>query len=247
MAMLKGLLERNPVLFRAARGIRYRLRGLPEPEMQLLPWLVDPARGALDIGAHRGAYVSELIKLCASVTAVEAIPDLARFIRQLYPSVRVVTAAAAAQPGEVELHIPDGAWGRSSAAPENMLSGTSCTTVRVPAVTIDGLAAGPVGFIKIDVEGYELAVLEGALATLERDRPALLIEAEERHRPNAVGALRALLEPLGYTGLFLASGRLVSIRAFDAARDQHLGEGDEALLNSGRLPDRYVNNFIFIA
>jgi hypothetical protein len=37
-----------------------------------------------------------------------------------------------------------------------------------------------VDFIKIDVEGFEQAVLEGAVATLERDHPVLFIELAAR-------------------------------------------------------------------
>lgn len=248
MGILSGLLERNPALFRAARGFRYRVKGLPEPEMRLLPWLVDPERTALDIGAHRGAYVSELLKLCADIVAVEPIPVLADFTQRLYPKVRVVRAVASDLEGELELRIPDIAWGLASAAPENRLSNLPGKTIKVPATTIDRLATAPVGFIKIDVEGHELSVLRGGFATLERDRPVLLIEAEERHHPDAVASIRALLEPLGYQGLFLDEGRLVSIRNFDVARDQGFTEADEAaLLRDSKIGRRYINNFIFIA
>jgi FkbM family methyltransferase len=38
-----------------------------------------------------------------------------------------------------------------------------------------------VGFIKIDVEGHELAVINGATTLLTTQRPLLLIEIEARH------------------------------------------------------------------
>jgi FkbM family methyltransferase len=41
---------------------------------------------------------------------------------------------------------------------------------------LDDLVAGPADFIKIDVEGMEMAVLAGAAALIERCRPALFIE-----------------------------------------------------------------------
>jgi hypothetical protein len=41
-------------------------------------------------------------------------------------------------------------------------------------------SAGPVGFIKMDVEGYETEVLKGAAPLIERDRPVLWIEAHPR-------------------------------------------------------------------
>ena len=46
--------------------------------------------------------------------------------------------------------------------------------------------------VKIDVEGAELAVLEGMTATLARSRPVLLVETADP------GPVLDLLEPLGY-------------------------------------------------
>ena len=37
------------------------------------------------------------------------------------------------------------------------------------------------GFIKIDVEGHELKVIDGAKETIEKHKPNLLIEIEEQH------------------------------------------------------------------
>jgi FkbM family methyltransferase len=54
-----------------------------------------------------------------------------------------------------------------------------------PMSTIDSWCAqnqiGRVSFIKVDVEGFEPAVIEGAIATIDRDRPSLLLEIEDRH------------------------------------------------------------------
>lgn len=49
----------------------------------------------------------------------------------------------------------------------------------VPVVTLDDLDLdGPVGLIKIDVEGSECAVLQGAAATIARDLPDIVVEAD---------------------------------------------------------------------
>lgn len=62
-------------------------------------------------------------------------------------------------------------------------------TVQVRPIDDHGLSPHAV---KIDVEGAELAVLEGMTATLARSRPVLLVET-----PDPEPALE-LLEPLGY-------------------------------------------------
>jgi FkbM family methyltransferase len=54
-----------------------------------------------------------------------------------------------------------------------------------PMTTIDAWCAANeirrVSFIKVDVEGFEPAVIEGAVAVIDRDRPSLLLEIEDRH------------------------------------------------------------------
>jgi len=72
----------------------------------------------------------------------------------------------------------------------------------------------------------------------------LLIEAEERHRAGAVGAVRRFLENFGYRGHFVFRGSVCEIDDFDLATHQ-----PASLL--GHFGDRvdyagYINNFIFV-
>ena len=64
---------------------------------------------------------------------------------------------------------------------------------------LDDYAFAGVDFIKLDAEGYELFVLEGALDTLRRNRPLLLVEQTEWNARYglAPGAAVAFLESLG--------------------------------------------------
>ena len=48
--------------------------------------------------------------------------------------------------------------------------------IKVPVETIDKLNRPKIDFIKIDVEGYEGKVLEGAIQTILKDKPKLLVE-----------------------------------------------------------------------
>src|SRR5947209_3295951 len=79
---------------------------------------------------------------------------------------------------------------------------------------------GNVGFIKIDVEGHEHSVLQGAQRTIERCRPRVLIEAEERHAPGSVRRIQAFFRRFGYRGYFVFHRQLAPIERFDPARMQ---------------------------
>ena len=85
----------------------------------------------------------------------------------------------------------------------------------VQTACLDDVTLPRIGFIKIDVEGHELNVLEGAKRTISRDRPTLLIECEERHNPGGVSKLRELFRDAGYEGRFLHMDRMRSLDEFD--------------------------------
>ena len=112
---------------------------------------------------------------------------------------------------------------------------------------LDDLVRGRrVGFIKIDVEGYEVAVLRGGMGIISESRPTLLIEIEERHRKGALEEVCGLLKPLGYRGFYLHSGRFEPVESFDPEQLQNAAALDAD--GAYRLPGRtYINNFIFAA
>jgi len=54
-------------------------------------------------------------------------------------------------------------------------------------------------------------VLEGAAALIDRERPVVLVEAEDRHRTRAVASVRTFMESRGYDGFFILRGALRTI------------------------------------
>jgi FkbM family methyltransferase len=65
---------------------------------------------------------------------------------------------------------------------------------KIATMTVDALDIGPIAFIKLDVEGMELASLLGAQRTLEKDRPFIVFEHHKTDRTRA----EDLLTNLGY-------------------------------------------------
>ena len=88
-----------------------------------------------------------------------------------------------------------------------------------------------------------MAVLNGGRALLERDRPVLLIESEERHKTGALGELFGFLDQRGYRAYFYLDGRFQSAETFDAAIHQR----SDNVGDYGIVPGRtYINNFLFL-
>ena len=109
---------------------------------------------------------------------------------KLRPNVVVHEAAVSDEDGTADLRIPyhDAVQNArtSTIARDNTLDGATRTEI-VPCacVRLDSVITEPVGLIKIDVEGHEIAVLRGAETLIRRDRPVLIVESEKRHAPEA--------------------------------------------------------------
>ena len=247
--MLRRLLDWNPALRARARRIWRRFKPGREAEMNLLRYLAPAGAVVIDVGANTGAYVAALVRLGCQVVAVEPNPTHANELELMFGSeIRLIRAAASDQPGVATLRVPRdrtlGGLGTIEAA--NPLSAEDAVEVEVPLMRLDSLGLTNVAFIKMDVEGHELTALHGAEQLIREQRPRILVEAEDRHRDNAVGSIRAFLEPLGYEGFMLCGGLLTSVRAFDVKIHQNLDGFSLASLNHGLAPPGYVNNFIFV-
>ena len=70
----------------------------------------------------------------------------------------------------------------------------SSTLESVPMATIDSFNLDGVGFIKLDVEGMELKILQGAIKTIDRCQPMIVYE---NHKTD-VESLNAFVEHIGY-------------------------------------------------
>lgn len=219
-----------------------------EQEYYLLDHLVDPARSAIDVGANEGIYAGRLSQLCPRVHCLEPIPWFAANLRRrLRASVTVHEVAASNRTGEGLLRIPYRGevemHGTSTIEAGNQL--TEATHVReVPCrlVRLDDLLDEPIGFLKVDVEGHELAVLQGAAGLIARHRPVLLVESEKRHNSEAPESVFAFLAERGYTGLYCQEGRLQALTRYRSATHQR----QENLVGGTRKVGQYVNNFIFL-
>jgi FkbM family methyltransferase len=142
------------------------------------PWVAArPVELVIDVGANEGQFLVVAAALFprARHVAFEPHPEMARRLRERFPGVETHACACGAQPGTAPLHLskfaPASSLLRSTATQVELYPGTETErTVDIPVVTLDSFAQlGAVpSLLKLDVQGYELAVLQGATALLAR-------------------------------------------------------------------------------
>ncbi len=145
-----------------------------------------------DIGANLGFFSMLGAHLAGlddgQVYAFEAAPDNAEAIRANarlngISNISVIDKAVSAHSGRGRLQIVDDqSWSKLAEYGEHPYTES---VLEVELVAIDDLlAAGelrPPTLVKIDVEGAEIAVLDGMRATIERHRPAIICELHGTH------------------------------------------------------------------
>jgi FkbM family methyltransferase len=228
---------------------QYRLY---EPELARLEEFVPKDRGAVDIGVWWGPWTWWLSRRVPTVDSFEANLDLVSRLTTAMPAnVNLHPVALSDRAGEATLWVPSGGLGTEGRGslelgdrPPSAWRQQSIATSR-----LDDFKLKNVGFVKIDVEGHELPVLEGAVDLIDRERPTVMVEIEQhfdRHGP--LDTIKEFFADHAYGGEFLQKGRWHPIEELDrqamskmaTSVAQH-GYAANRLLYS----HRYVHNFVF--
>lgn len=218
-----------------------------EPELARLAEFVPRGGTAVDVGGWFGPWTARLLRHADRVVVVEADPGLARLLERTFPAARVVAAAASDEAGRTTLWSPAaGAIVGVSSVEEAGRGHPGAVAASVPRVRIDDLGLTDVRFVKLDIEGHEAAALRGAVRTIRRDLPVLLLELEERH--GTVGPVLSLLAEWGYRGEVLTDGGWLPLEDFDLASHQRAHAAQLARSFPSRVlfpGTRYVNSVLF--
>src|SRR5207253_3956502 len=76
--------------------------------------------------------------------------------------------------------------------------------------TLDQAGLAGVRFVKADVEGGEREVLDGARATIARDRPVILLELLSGTHDNPAAGTAAICESFGYVAFIVQRGEKIA-------------------------------------
>ena len=158
-----------------------------EDEWRMLDQILKPGMVALDIGANIGAHTVPMAQKVGPQGRVLAFEPQRQVFQLLAANVALNAlanviarhAAVGAAAGEITVPLID--YGKGGNFGGVALGGYD-SGEPVPVLTVDGLALAHCHLMKIDVEGMENAVLEGAAETISHLRPVLYIENDRRER-----------------------------------------------------------------
>ena len=155
---------------------------------------------AIDVGANIGYFTGLLARRAHQVIALEPNPRLRRFIDDnvngwdVRDAITLDYRAASNASGLATLHLPSDYEQNFGVA--SLESSDATASHEVQTVRLDDLIAGrQVGVLKIDVEGHELAALQGASRSLSAGLIRDVIFEEHQPLPSPVSRL---LESAGF-------------------------------------------------
>ena len=211
---------RTPADLRYTTVTAYLLRDWAEPELRELDQLLKPGDVFIDVGANIGLYTLKAARLVGPEGKVAALEPGHDAYQQLkanlalndYDWVRPLKIAASDEEGVAVLHhvpLGDDPQAFSLVAHPQAVEGETVRTTRLDTL-VEQLAFDRIDLIKIDVEGAEPMVLDGATRVLSAQRPAILFECNAHinsggESAGAAGAAWAGLEAFGYRFYRLAN------------------------------------------
>jgi len=210
------------------------------PELNIINKVSDKNKVSLDIGANLGLFTYFMSKFSKKVYAFEPNPYPLRYLKSVVDeNVEIIPIAIGDNDGYAKLRIPKNrkGWSSNGASVANIdINNGIEYTVEIRKV--DTLNIQNIGLIKIDVEGFEIDVLNGSINTLKNQKPNLIIENEIIHNSRPYEIFE-LMEDIGYKIFYVDNSKnLTRIKDdFNFVRNQ---------MNPGNKDYNYIQNFIFL-
>lgn len=227
-----------------------------EPEFLWVKKILPQDAVFLDIGANVGAYIYALEKHLEpqNIFGFEPNVQLFKRLKRLFPKVNLYAIALSDVSTIAEFKIPviDGEKVHTRGTLRTSIKEKNEQRTILQKVAVEPLddlifnntSLGKINFnrldfVKIDVEGNEMQTLRGARKTIEKYRPILMVEMEQRHHEEDLWTLILEIADWGYAVHYLDRKTLQpKILTADFLKNQN----PENLKHY----QEYINNIIFL-
>tara|TARA_B100000700_G_scaffold55958_2_gene60303 strand:- start:266 stop:1018 length:753 start_codon:yes stop_codon:yes gene_type:complete len=221
--IIKKLLPKK-YLFK--KRILREIKKKKEPEISLIKDLIEPETDSIDIGVYRGVHSYEMSKYSKIIHSFEPNPviykDLKKTLPLIIDNLKLYNYALSDKNITKNLRIPIRnlkanklnyeefyEMGKATIHEENKFE--NYENFKVECKILDDFKFNnSISFIKIDVEGHEISVLNGAKIIIKKFKPNLLIEIEERHSKRNVKDTINFVCSFGYNSYVFKENKLIN-------------------------------------
>jgi FkbM family methyltransferase len=224
-----------------------------ENELLLIKYFLDNNSTFIDIGANLGQYLytTEKIVLKKNIHAFEPHPLLNQRLKKIFNGMAIHPYAVSKKNEKSQFKIPffDEREIHTRGTLKTDYIDTSETTfklINVEVVKLDSiiknLSLKNISIIKIDVEGAEMDVIEGATECIREFQPILIIEIEQQHHTIPIISFISNIEQSGHYKCYYFNTLEQQIKG-----DIHEQNIQEIQSPSNHAKNRlFINNFIFL-
>ncbi len=196
------------------KRIKRAIKKNEEPEIKIIKDLIDSGTDSIDVGVYRGVYSYEMSKYSNKVHAFEPNPiiykDLKNYLPKVRDNIELYNFALSDVEEIKDLRIPirnskinkenyEEYYKMGLASMHENNTFTEFETFKIRTLKLDNIKINnKVSLIKIDVEGHELEVINGAIKLIKNYKPNLIIEIEERHSKRNIIETINFVSKIGY-------------------------------------------------
>tara|TARA_B100000212_G_scaffold340019_1_gene319646 strand:- start:1011 stop:1766 length:756 start_codon:yes stop_codon:yes gene_type:complete len=207
-----------PEGFLLKRRLQRSIKRNDEQEINLVKKFIKSGTDSIDVGVYRGVYSYEMSKYSEKVHSFEPNPIIFKYInknlKKFIKNIHLYNFALSNQNKTINLKIPirnsnsnkeifEEYYEMGKATIHNENNFENYENFEIQTKKIDEFSFdNKISFIKIDVEGHELEVIEGAKNTIKRDKPVLLVEIEKQYTKKEVAESINFINSLGYKSYF---------------------------------------------
>ncbi len=224
-----------------------------ENELLLIQYFLGKDSVFIDVGANLGHYIYKAEQIIEShnIHAFEPHPVLNKQLKTIFKGVHIYQKALSDKISTAQFKIPyfnkkevhtRGTLKIDSREEEE----TSFKLIDVNISTLDTLVIEnnlkKISLIKIDVEGAEFEVINGAKSLIQQYQPILIIEIEQRHHDTPILNFIEGLEKSGDYTCFYFDTLKKTLKSDIAFQDISVLQSQDNHGNNRK----FINNFIFI-
>jgi len=202
-----------------------------EKELKILNNFSDLSKDAVDVGVYRGTYSYELSKHFKQIHSFEPnpliFPNLSKNLTKIIKNMKIYNYALSNDTGQAKIKIPQRTnsffkdnveeiyrLGLATIHENNNYENFKSFIVEKKKLD-EILTHQNIGFIKIDVEGHEREVIDGSKKIIEKCKPNMLIEIEEKYSKKSVNETINYITSYGYQTFYYDNESLKKIETLN--------------------------------